>query len=116
MASRHVDHYVHIIIGRWAIRRHPQKGAAWIRDRYWHSTGEGRVFTDGEYTLITASGHGHRPHTPVRMGSDPYSDPWYFREREGSNSGATETEWTLYGLPTATAPRNGVASGPSRMR
>ncbi len=116
VASRHVDHYVHIIIGRWAIRRHPQKGAAWIRDRYWKATGEGRVFTDGESTLITASGHGHRPHTPVRTGSDPYSDPWYFREREGSNSGATETEWTLYGLPTATAPRNGVASGPSRMR
>ncbi|MGN0099132.1 MAG: reverse transcriptase N-terminal domain-containing protein [Candidatus Methanomethylophilaceae archaeon] len=115
-ASRHVDHSVHLIIRRWATRRHPQKGATWIRDRYWHDSGSGRVFTDGESTLITASGIGHRPHTPVRTWSDPYSDPWYFREREGMTTGASEKEWTMFGLPSATAPRNGVASGPSRMR
>lgn len=115
-ASRRIDHYVHQTLGRWASRRHPQKGVCWVRDRYWHETRRGREFTDGEHTLSRATDTKCHPHTPVRMWSDPYSDPWYFREREGMTAGATDTEWTLFGLPHATAPRDGVASGPSRMR
>ncbi len=115
-ASRRIDHYVHQTLGRWASRRHPQKGACWVRDRYWRETRRGREFTDGEHILSRATDTKCHPHTPVRMWSDPYSDPWYFRERKGMTAGSTDTEWTLFGLPQATAPRDGVASGPSRMR
>ena len=87
-----------------------------MRDRYWRIIDGRRVFSDGEHELMRASDTLHREHTPVRTRSDPYSDPWYFRQRDGRTDGATDVEWTLYGLPAATAPRNGVASGPSRMR
>ena len=116
VASRRLDHHVHITIGRWAARRHPQKGVSWVRDRYWRIIDGRRVFSDGEHELMRASDTLHREHTPVRTRSDPYSDPWYFRQRDGRADGATDIEWTRYGLPTATAPSNGVASGPSRMR
>ena len=35
-----MEHLVHQRLWRWAKRRHPQKGADWVRKKYFHSVGE----------------------------------------------------------------------------
>ncbi|RPO18694.1 group II intron reverse transcriptase/maturase [Pseudomonas aeruginosa] len=34
-----VDHEVWRVLWQWAVRRHPQKGSVWIKQRYFHSVG-----------------------------------------------------------------------------
>lgn len=44
------------MIWKWAKRRHPNKSAKWIKDRYWKAKGtRDWIFTDGKATLIRPS-------------------------------------------------------------
>lgn len=43
-AFTHMEWLLYWRLFRWALRRHPNKNRAWIRQRYWHPVGDTKVF------------------------------------------------------------------------
>ncbi|MFM2288331.1 MAG: hypothetical protein RL684_1474, partial [Pseudomonadota bacterium] len=78
MASRVfavMDHRIFWALWRWAARRHPNKGARWIRNRYFKVAGNRSwVFTDGRVTLTKLADHKKRRHIKIKGEANPY-DP-----------------------------------------
>lgn len=90
-----VDHEIWIALWRWAVRRHPQKGSRWVKQRYFHSSGTrswvfaaptGERFPDGNpilWTLRKASDTPIKRHPLIKLEANPF-DPQqetYFEER-----------------------------------
>jgi RNA-directed DNA polymerase len=87
-----VDAEIFKALWRWARRRHPGKGAAWVRGRYFGPHG-GRAWTfQGETSirgerrvarLFYAGDVGIRRHVKVRGEANPYDPAWrsYFERR-----------------------------------
>lgn len=90
-----VDHEIWVALWRWAVRRHPQKGSRWIKQRYFHSSGTrnwvfaaptGERFPDGNpilWTLRKASDTPIKRHPLIKLEANPF-DPQqetYFEER-----------------------------------
>lgn len=84
MASRTfavMDHRIFWALWRWAKRRHPNKGARWIRRRYFRTSGKRQwVFTDGASTLMWLASFTKRRHIKIRSDANPYdpADEGYF--------------------------------------
>jgi RNA-directed DNA polymerase len=73
---------------RWSVRRHPKKGARWVKDRYWPATGRYKwTFRDrrsGARLVRHTSTHIRR-HTKVKGDASPYDGDllyWARRLRE----------------------------------
>jgi RNA-directed DNA polymerase len=86
------DHEVWQALWHWAIRRHPKKGARWVRTRYFHTIGDrtwafaskteavnGRQWTK----LVHAADTKIKRYRKIRAEANPYDPDWeiYFEER-----------------------------------
>jgi RNA-directed DNA polymerase len=90
-----VDASIFAILWHWARRRHPNKGARWVRHKYFHTQGNRHWVFSGE--VAGAKGETQRVwlfatslmpitrHVQVRDGANPYDPAWevYFEERLG---------------------------------
>ncbi|WP_341677233.1 group II intron reverse transcriptase/maturase [Niveibacterium sp. SC-1] len=78
------DHQIWQALWRWACRRHPEKGARWIKQRYFKSLrGRDWRFAVMDKLLPTLSEYRKRTHTKVKGEANPY-DPAcdeYFSKR-----------------------------------
>jgi RNA-directed DNA polymerase len=78
MASRTfavMDHRIFWALWRWAQRRHPNKGARWVRRRYFKVEGNRQwAFSDGASTLVWLTSFNKRRHIKIRSDANPY-DP-----------------------------------------
>jgi RNA-directed DNA polymerase len=87
MASRtfsRCDHQIWQALWRWACRRHPQKGARWIKQRYFRRhKGRDWRFAEKDKLLPTLSEFRKRPHTKVKAEANPYDPAFdeYFSKR-----------------------------------
>jgi RNA-directed DNA polymerase len=92
-AFARVDAAIFRALWAWARRRHPNKGARWVRKHYFHTVGNRHwVFsgtvpgTDGAPVtarlFATTSCHYQR-HTKVKANANPYDPAWqaYFAQR-----------------------------------
>lgn len=90
-----VDSDIWSMLWRWAVRRHPNKGAKWVRDRYFKTQGlRNWVFTatqnneDGSrrtITLLKETDTPIRRHIKIKGDANPYDAKWdaYFEVRWG---------------------------------
>jgi RNA-directed DNA polymerase len=90
-----VDHEVWSMLWRWAVRRHPNKGARWVKEKYFKTRGTRNwVFTvtekqeDGtkrELTLLQESDTPIQRHVKIKAGANPHDPQWapYFESRWG---------------------------------
>ncbi len=80
MASRtfaKCDHLIWQMLWRWAVRRHPNKGKRWIKQRYFVSSkGRDWRFADREKILPILGEFRKRAHIKVQAEANPY-DPAY---------------------------------------
>jgi RNA-directed DNA polymerase len=97
-----VDHEVWSMLWRWAVRRHPNKGARWVKKRYFKTQGNRHwVFaateekedgTKKERILFKATDTPIQRHIKIRATANPHDPQWgqYFEARWGKkmlNSG-----------------------------
>ncbi len=88
-----IDHFIFKILWRWARRRHRNKSAHWVKDKYfrshkgrnWIFFGEGDKNSKREAWLYTAARTSIRRHVKIRGEANPYDSDWemYFEERLG---------------------------------
>jgi RNA-directed DNA polymerase len=90
-----VDDRIWSMLWRWAVRRHPKKGAQWVRDRYFTTRGTRRwVFAatekeeDGtrkDIILLRESDTLIRRHVKIKAHANPHDPKWdqYFASRWG---------------------------------
>jgi len=88
-----IDHFIFKILWRWARRRHPNKSAHWVKDKYfrshkgrnWIFFGEGDRSSKWEAWLYTAARTSIRRHIKIRGEANPYDPAWevYFEKRLG---------------------------------
>ena len=92
-----VSHAVWQCLWRWARRRHPNKGAGWVRRKYFRSVGfrhwvfgteTGKTPGSGEKELLLLydiAGTPIRRHRKIKMDANPFDPKWesYFEERLG---------------------------------
>jgi RNA-directed DNA polymerase len=90
-----VDSYVWSMLWRWAVRRHPNKGARWVKDRYFKTQGSRNwVFAatekneDGSRRTITLLKETDTPiqrHIKIKGDANPHDAKWeaYFEARWG---------------------------------
>ena len=92
-----VDHHVWSMLWRWAVRRHPRKGARWVKEKYFKTKGPRNwAFTatetqeDGtkrERILLKASDTPIQRHVKIQADANPHDLQWeqYFESRWGKN-------------------------------
>ncbi len=86
-----VDHAIFDALWRWARRRHPKKGARWVKAKYFHTVGNRNwVFSgatgDGQMRrLLRADSIPIRRHAKIQNAANPYDPAWevYFEELHG---------------------------------
>lgn len=88
-----VDHEVWSTLWRWAVRRHPNKGSRWVKEKYFKSQGARNwVFSaiekkeDGtkkERILLLESDTPIVRHIKIKAGANPHDPRWepYFEDR-----------------------------------
>ncbi|AKS23100.1 MAG: RNA-directed DNA polymerase [Leptospirillum sp. Group II 'C75'] len=93
----------------WATRRHPEKGAYWVKDRYFRRKGpRDWVFTppNGKGPeLILTSATPIRRHIKIRKDANPFDPAWtgYFLDRKSRKEPQPDS-WRNIGL-SATSPK-----------
>lgn len=87
---RSVEHAIFKALWRWAKRRHPNKGARWVKDKYFHRKGSLKWVFSGEHDgqmrhLFSAASVPIRRHVKVSGEANPYDPAWetYFEHRRG---------------------------------
>jgi RNA-directed DNA polymerase len=90
-----VDTNVWSMLWQWAVRRHPNRGARWIKDKYFKSKGSRHwVFTatekqedgmKGERILLKESDTPIHRHIKIKANANPHDPQWeqYFESRWG---------------------------------
>jgi len=79
------DHRIHWMLWKWAKRRHPEKGARWIHQRYFPRRGNRKgVFADGSFTLTIMSDIRVIRHVKIQGRRSPHrpNDQEYFEARQ----------------------------------
>ncbi len=96
-----VDNAIWHSLWRWAKRRHPHKGARWVKDKYFHQVGDRNGVFSGERTdgkgatqivhLMRAASVPIKRHTKIQNRVNPYDPSWevYIEERMGLKMAAT---------------------------
>src|SRR5579862_1711757 len=91
-----VDDTVWSMLWRWAVRRHPNKGARWVKQKYFKTRGSRNwVFaatekeddgTQRERILLNESDTPIRRHIKIKADANPYDRQWepYFASRWGT--------------------------------
>ena len=83
---------------RWATRRHPNKPAKWVKDKYFPPCKETKnwVLNDGEYILNLHSDVSIIRHVKVKGIKSPYDGDWtYWSSRIGKHPGVRKEVTTL---------------------
>lgn len=90
-----IDSQVWSMLWRWAVRRHPKKGARWVKERYFKTRGTRNwVFAATEeqengrrrdFTLLQESDTPIQRHVKIRSQANPHDPTWapYFESRWG---------------------------------
>ncbi len=88
-----IDHFIFKTLWQWARRRHHNKGARWIKEKYfrshkrrnWIFFGKDNKDRDREVWLYTAARTPIRRHIKIRSQANPYDPAWetYFEKRLG---------------------------------
>jgi RNA-directed DNA polymerase len=90
-----VTHLIFVRLWRWARRRHPTKGAGWVKKRYFRTTPTrewifaarwiGPDGTARQVRLVEAVDTSIQRHTKIRAAANPYDPAWevYFEHRLG---------------------------------
>jgi len=89
----YIDHHIYKALWSWACRRHPGKGAYWIKRKYFRSQGlrnwifTAKILKDGKSSyvdLFTASSVAIKRHAKIRGEATPYDSCFaeYFKKRE----------------------------------
>lgn len=93
-----IDHTVWSMLWQWAVRRHPGKGARWVREKYFKSQGSRNwVFAatekqeDGSRKDIVLLKEADTPiqrHVKIKAGANPHDPKWesYFEARWGKKT------------------------------
>lgn len=87
MASRtfaKCDHLIWEMLWRWAVRRHPNKGKRWVKQRYFTSyKGRDWRFAEKDKILPVLGEFRKRPHIKVQAEANPYNPAFdeYFTKR-----------------------------------
>jgi RNA-directed DNA polymerase len=84
------DHLLYEKLEQWATRRHPNKGAKWVKDKYWCSSGKKNwIFSpDGLIQLIRHDNTDIIRHKKVKGEASPYNGDWtYWATRRGEYTG-----------------------------
>jgi RNA-directed DNA polymerase len=84
-----VDHAVYEALWRWSVRRHPNKRAAWVKQKYFTDSGGDNWVFHGETTenkkvrLLKATSVPITRHVKVKGEANPYDPAWetYFERR-----------------------------------
>jgi RNA-directed DNA polymerase len=83
-----IDHQIWQALWRWAMRRHPNKGKKWVKDKYFKVTAtsnwdfSGTSSLDGKTIYLTKARHiPFKKHIKIRKECNPY-DPQYARYLE----------------------------------
>ncbi|HDR9039217.1 TPA: group II intron reverse transcriptase/maturase, partial [Burkholderia vietnamiensis] len=91
-----VDDDVWSMLWRWAVRRHPNKGASWVKEKYFRTRGARNwVFavtekqedgTQRELTLLRELDTPIQRHVKIRANANPHDPKWepYFESRWGT--------------------------------
>ena len=94
VVSSHVfnrlDSEIFYKIWRWAVRRHPKKGAKWIRRKYFRKHGNNmwRFKTHDGKLLVRHTDHHIKRHIKVKNTRTPYDGDWvYWSTRMGKSPG-----------------------------
>ena len=85
-------------IGRWASRRHPNKPAKWVKNKYFPRCKGTRnwLLNDGEYILNRHSDVAIVRHVKVKGNKSPYDGDWtYWSSRIGKHPGIRKEVTTL---------------------
>ncbi len=89
------DTFIWSSLWRWAVRRHPEKGAKWVKEKYFKSRGARNwVFaaiekkedgTQRELTLLQESDTPIQRHVKIKADANPHDPHWepYFETRWG---------------------------------
>ena len=83
-----VDHIIFRTLWNWAKRRHPNKGARWVKNRYFHHIGtQNWVFSSDGTTkccLYTTASTPIRRHVKIQGQANPFHSEWdsYFAKRK----------------------------------
>jgi RNA-directed DNA polymerase len=92
-----VSHSIWQCLWRWAKRRHPNKGARWVRQKYFRTVGAqhwvfgketGKTLSTGKPELLTLHDIASTPirrHRKIKAAANPFDPQWesYFEERLG---------------------------------
>jgi RNA-directed DNA polymerase len=90
-----VDTYVWSMLWRWAVRRHPNKGARWVKDKYFKTRGTRKwIFaatekiedgTQRDLILLKESDTPIQRHVKIKADANPHDPKWeqYFESRWG---------------------------------
>ena len=90
-----VDANIWSMLWRWAVRRHPRKGARWVKDRYFKTRGirkwvfaateEKEDGTRGDLILLRESDTPIQRHIKIKADANPHDPKWeqYFESRWG---------------------------------
>ncbi|QHD00733.1 group II intron reverse transcriptase/maturase [Pseudomonas sp. S04] len=90
-----IDAYVWSMLWRWAVRRHPNKGARWVKDRYFKTRGsrtwvfaateEREDGTKRERSLLSEADTLIQRHIKIKASANPHDPQWeqYFESRWG---------------------------------
>jgi RNA-directed DNA polymerase len=90
---RYCDYAIFRALWRWARRRHPHKGARWVRRKYFKTVGRRTWTFSGEVVgrngqpkaahLLYAARTSIRRHVKIRAAAHPYDPAWelYFEQR-----------------------------------
>jgi RNA-directed DNA polymerase len=90
-----VDHAIFESLWRWARRRHSNKGARWVRKKYFHTQGDRKWVFSGEIIaagkkplpvwLCVAASMPIKRHIKIQGAANPYDPHWeeYFEHRTG---------------------------------
>lgn len=78
-----LNHRIFEMTWKWAKRRHPNKNAQWIKDRYWiRKDTRDWIFTDGTKTLIRPTDIPIVRHERLKLDMNPYTDKEYFLKKK----------------------------------
>lgn len=90
------DHWVWSMLWQWAVRRHPNKGTRWVKNKYFKSRGaqnwifsakdKGKNGAIRELTLLKQKDTPIKRHTKIKAPANPHDRDWqpYFESRWGS--------------------------------
>lgn len=77
-----VDHIIYLMLWKWAKRRHPNKGAKWVKNKYWKSSGTRNWIFRDKKTLKKMSDKAIVRHLRLKLNKNPFLDSEYFKLRK----------------------------------